>query len=123
MNEFSSLLIKQVRALAQERPNYSDETRCRYFSDGQPSCIIGYALSRMGLPDEVLDLVGQHNDQSITSLNVHMARSGMEYSDSPEAVRWLGVVQTYQDKGSSWSQAVSKADRLSELDQAVRLDP
>ena len=71
---------------------------CYYFeTDGQPACIVGHVLHQNGYdgPDPVGD--------------VHRVREVGVLACDEEAALLLGYAQTFQDRGSSWGEAVASA--------------
>ena len=111
MTPFTSAdVVAQVRALAQERPDYvyqrplgNPETECSYLTgaDGQ-GCIMGQALTRLGVSIEALS--------TIEGENVMAALPRLAVRTTPSDGWWLRAVQEQQDHGSTWGQAVRRAD-------------
>lgn len=88
--------------------NHEDLTspeRCQYFElDGSPSCIIGHAFA-----DELraagVEAGTDHNGQGIDFL----VRQGLLRIEQ-DALRYLVGVQTDQDGGMPWAEAVEDAE-------------
>lgn len=120
--------VTVLHALAAERPDYVDPdaapptsgkaSSCQYQKDGQPSCIVGHFLHRIGMPTHFLV---QLDEQGLTADHL----SGVEYYDdedgtyvplvpevtfAPEAVEYLRWAQERQDAGDTWGAAVEYAD-------------
>ena len=110
-------IVREIRTLAQERPDYvyegvGDTSTCSYVTgaDGGPGCLVGQALQRLGVPRETLAEVEGDIDLNgglgvrrlLTALlgPVHLQR----------AVSWIERVQDAQDSGSRWHDAVASAD-------------
>ena len=131
MSELGQKLIAEVRKVAAERPDYIYQSSgpadaCWYMHNGEPSCIMGQAMYRLGA-------IGPSNPQSgrIENKNVSDALHILNINvDHPEA-DWLDEVQAAQDGrhlkpfGSelgkplppklSWSAAVAQADERVKL--------
>lgn len=119
MSEIGQKLIAEVRKVAAERPDHVyGPANCQYMVNGQPSCIMGQALYRLGyLPSEV-------PIEDIT-INLMLSKLGIEVA--PDELTWLCHVQNAQDgrvslashgpgivsmrdRRLSWGQAVQYAD-------------
>lgn len=107
-----SELEAQVRAVVQENPNKTykmadcDGTGnegCLYFDlQGNPSCLIGQAFSRLGFTID--DFTETSNFMDVGALLKLWA--GTPESES----KWLVNVQGKQDDGFNWGYAVRYAD-------------
>ena len=104
-------IIAEVRKVAAERPDHvyrnpewpESQTRgfCKYMHDGEPGCIMGTAFYHLGVTLPEGGDVG----------NVLMGYFPSIYDQlSEEQESWLRSVQRNQDQGSSWADAVIKAD-------------
>lgn len=90
-----NLLKTMVRKIAKERPDVKygmpESGTCSYdegvCSDGSVGCIFGQAAKLLGEP-------------------LYGSREITDYYDDD----WCLLVQTYQDKGRSWGEAVRQAD-------------
>lgn len=118
MSEIGQKLIAEVRKVAAEQPDHVYwPANCQYMAKGQPSCIMGQALYRLGyLPSEV--------PIEDVAINVVLSRLGLTV-DGPERT-WLIRVQnaqdgriqlasldpdsSFRDRRLSWGQAVQYAD-------------
>ena len=106
-------VVAEVKAIADERPDYIypysfNEEVCMYFSDGQPSCIVGHWLARRGV---TVDDIRPFN----TGAGPSVFRSlGIANLDSA-TVHFLSNVQAAQDTGTPWGEAFAKG-----LDQIQR---
>ncbi len=129
----------EVRKLAAARPDYIyrppgsdyDEGECSYFpyeEDGETHgpCIIGQALRNLGLigdtneetadmPTFVTTSKARAEAASSTASSDRIA-AAHSYTQAPYYVRrrvtWFGDVQSKQDGGSAWYDAVAHADRV-----------
>lgn len=106
MSDIGQKLIRKVRDIAAARPEYvydaSDE-QCFYTLEGQPSCIIGHALFKLGyLPSETY-IEGFGAGVALTHLGV-----ALDYDEK----RWMDYVQEAQD-GRAFGLVMSVANRLS----------
>lgn len=109
-------LIKHVRALAAENPDYIYESPytdddadnrhgvCVYFYNGCPSCLIGQALFKAGLVSGELEYTNNNH----TGFLALVEGLGLELDKSE--LKWLGNVQRFQDSHYSWGNAVVMAD-------------
>ena len=73
-------------------------------------CIVGQALSKLGVSDEtLLDFEGMGADYTVGS--------NVEPSDSHNYSKlvWLLVVQSLQDEGNNWAESVLRADKQVKL--------
>lgn len=119
-------LIREVRAVASERPDfvyaeqegYSPTTGCSYLgaaignADGE-GCIMGQALGRLEFDMEALgaweeDRTGKPGGG--TGVRSLLERFGIPAERNESG--WLGLVLGKQDHGGSWSEAVAVADEL-----------
>lgn len=95
-------VIKQIRQLAKESP---DENKTAVYVDPKthkPVCIVGEALYRCGIDPERLDV-----DQEVCDVWHIYFMSNTPQKD----VDWIMDVQVAHDTpGSTWSEAVRKAD-------------
>lgn len=80
---------------------------CYYVRYGVPSCIVGRALHRLGVPIEVLqglDTASMGDPIGASSL----ARRGVT---TPDAAVVFANAQLAQDRGKTWGQALDAAQR------------
>ena len=101
-----------------ECPEYIDARAnedCMYFNpfDGTPSCIVGHYFDRVGVMFP--DLAGS-NGQTVRSLfaghqDIESGAwvEGLFPNADEKATEFLALVQTAQDRGVSWGQAVQDA--------------
>lgn len=79
------------------------DARCLYAFDGGPSCIVGRALVRLGLP---LDVLSELDDDEYPSIQAQGAVL------LTEAVRGVfGAAQRSQDLGDTYAQALAQAHK------------
>lgn len=105
MSELGEKLIGTVREVVAERPDfvYEPGAGCVYVHNGQPSCLLGHALWRLGLI--TADLSPMTNGLGITA-----GIPGLESLDQSE-LNWLDLAQGEQDLGSDWAHALVVAER------------
>jgi len=103
-------LMEATRAAALERPDHianpGGQNVCVYFnpSDGTPDCVVGHGLARLGVTLEDVANVNSYKVNSYKVIEV-LERLGVG-----GATGWLQEVQTQQDAGRSWGEAVRIAD-------------
>lgn len=99
-------LVAKVREIAAEQPDfvYKDEG-CVYVRDGHGSCIIGRAAMELGYIDASLEEQGL-NWETVTRLANHV---GIDCTRNE--ILWLQTVQSDQDAGVPWGDAVRIADK------------
>jgi hypothetical protein len=104
------LLLDEVRNIANERPDvtYQNED-CMYdtgkCSDGTVGCLIGQALTRLDIDPAFLDRGSDTPDiASIIDREIY-------FEDCDDTnISWLANVQSYQDEGLSWREAIRLSD-------------
>lgn len=105
------LLMDTIRRLAAEQPDRT--AACVYvnWETGNCECIVGVALDELGveLPPRDLNTVGfwalmNRMDYSSTPLRRAFT------SPTPREVDWVAMVQSLQDGGNTWQEAVRGAD-------------
>jgi hypothetical protein len=104
------LLIRTVRELAAEKPDFFYKTKdgaCLYTpNDEQPGCIFGQALLRMGYTKEELSKLDEDNGLDIIeALKVLDIRSLTN-----EELQWCSDVQQLQDFGDNWRKVIENTD-------------
>jgi hypothetical protein len=111
----ASQIKEAVIEIANEKPDYiyPEDLRnsgCRYAVDGKPSCIVGHALAKVGIDIgviETLDIDG--------GIPAHYLSSKLpefiEDNDEEGSMAFLQEVQSSQDNGSPWGEAVKGALR------------
>ena len=110
----TSELWSEVQKVGEERPEFVYEQdsspggrSCSYARDGQPSCIVGHALVRLGLSVGDLELFDELGDSGISEV---VEASGHIFDeDDPEATRKATVAQNQQDHGKPWGEATQGA--------------
>jgi hypothetical protein len=120
-------LINEVLVLANEMPDYvylapEDEDDeefvegCSYLrshDDATKGCIMGQAMRRLGVPDDVLlEHEGQTIVRVLETLGVVDGPMGGDPSTWGTGERWLFDVQQRQDTGEAWGAAVRHASLL-----------
>lgn len=102
-------IINEVLRLAAENPDYiytipggDEHSSCVYIHDGNGSCIVGRALVNNGFdPEKVAQYEGVTADEMLVALDIK------EETDFDQT--WLDRVQTEQDSGTPWAEAVDLA--------------
>lgn len=82
--------------------SYDTGMTCKYQIDGNPVCIVGVALDRLGIPYDP-----SWEDESITSV----AGEYLDGTFTDGAIGVLAVAQDRQDGGDSWGDALLAAER------------
>lgn len=106
-------LIAAVRTLAEEHPNrfydYGELNNCEYFpNEGNPyGCIIGAAVRNEFGTNEL-------DDPKYSGVPAGTALPSVG-SFSSRVLSWADTVQSKQDFGKAWSEAVSFADLQAKL--------
>ncbi|OQW34540.1 MAG: hypothetical protein A4E20_11000 [Nitrospira sp. SG-bin2] len=118
MSENGQKVIAAVRRIAAEQPGKtyvaprttSYVPQCVYVLNGAASCLVGHGLWDAGL------IAADFEDCDFNC-------TGIEYVDDFEIDRkertWLAYAQDAQDRGETWSTAVSEADHRAALDAMV----
>jgi hypothetical protein len=82
--------------------------------DGEPDCIVGWALVWLGVPGEwFLQDTGRRDAGATTACNL-LRMEGI-FDVTHEAAEFFSQVQRRQDRGASWGEAVT----MSHLSRAV----
>lgn len=76
------------------------DSQCKYFEHGQPSCIVGHVLDYMGI-DSVREGLGA---------SFALRELGIEVDAATQHL--LDEVQTQQDGGMPWGEALRRAQGL-----------
>lgn len=101
-------LWAEVKKVAAEQPDYVyPEQYCQYQYDGKPSCIVGRALHRLGVPVEslaVLDAANLHG--GVTAGDLPDQFPDLVEADSESALIALVEAQEAQDSRIPWGEAV-----------------
>ncbi|MEV2222668.1 hypothetical protein AB0E01_22650 [Nocardia vinacea] len=107
-------LEQAVRDIAAENPDFvyvapGDDDTCVYVDEnGCPSCIIGQAAARIGVPIATLQS-WDSGESGAPSINIGSILRDAYGMDDHRAF-WFATVQWRQDKGGRWGMAVSIAD-------------
>lgn len=86
---------------------------CVNFWDGQPSCIVGHVLDRLGAtPDMIVgDGMNEWGIRSVAdSLGDEAYYPEFGWTFTPSALNVLSTAQDWQDQGWSWGVAVRHAE-------------
>lgn len=115
-------VVAEVRKLASEQPDFNymsqspdqSDTGCSYLGavigvEGGQGCIVGQALTRLGVPAVVLR---EHEGSGARHVIAALRETAGAYMTEAEHVLayWLGNVQAHQDRGDPWAEAVALAD-------------
>jgi hypothetical protein len=102
-------LKSEVVRLGKSNPDYVDSREtCTYLRDEQyPGCIIGQALTNLGIDDGTLSKIEDttpRQAQFSAHLGLPEAKKG---TDGLGAARALDYIQGHQDRGFPWGQCIS----------------
>lgn len=121
----ASELKAEVIRVAAEKPDYvyalkdpKNSTSCTYQRDGEPSCIVGHALHRLGVsPDLLVEFDTTYElGMSVGDLFENFPQILDDEVEDPDEwteegpVEFLTRVQIGQDSGIAWGQAVKDAE-------------
>jgi hypothetical protein len=95
--------LRLLREVVAERPNYryrapDDRESCVYAYDGQPSCLVGHVLHRVGFSLALLEYLGEDSIDGCAVVADETAR------------KILGSAQGEQDGGLPWATALQSAE-------------
>lgn len=93
-------------------PRAEDEVdTCRNFKDGQPSCIVGHVFARLGVTYELAVAAAMNGSMGAYSSIRNLGSYGWtDWTFSPEAQNALTSAQSWQDRGSTWGEALAAAE-------------
>ncbi len=102
-------LAAEVRKVAAENPDYVyPENNCVYFDrEGQPSCIVGHGLYRLGVTADDLEV---EDDSDLVRVENAENVWGLFRGLSSQSLDWMAEVQWNQDVHIPWGEAVRRAD-------------
>lgn len=80
-------------------------TGCIYTVEGQPSCLVGQLLHRLGVQ------VPEVDQMHPIDLLLRNQRAYLKGLFADDVILYLGDVQRYQDSGASWSECLEIAER------------
>lgn len=109
-NEVLDLLTEVVAEAGPDFVYKSPGQYCRYEYKGQPSCLVGRVLNRLGVPVEAL--AGLDEDYPAVN-DVDFVSLGLSLPD--DAVIALQAVQEWQDEGNKWGDALPIAANVMRL--------
>jgi hypothetical protein len=92
-----------------EKPEISGVT-CYYVWNGEPDCIAGHVLHRLGMD---LDLLARYEGTGVDEIPINDL-NGVPFSISEEALNVLYAAQGTQDARMSWGQALRDAKEKAE---------
>jgi hypothetical protein len=90
---------------------YGDHEDCQYLHHGEPGCLIGHLLVRLGEDEDWLASREGENALDVVKY------SHLEFEDRTHVATFLAQAQGYQDDCIPWGQAVRMAR---EVDRASR---
>lgn len=93
--------LKGVAKLAKADPDIY--RACRWVQDGQPYCIVANYLHDLGIPAAVLK---QFGTMKFSTYGVEVALEDHGIVFETRAQRLLQSIQTYQDTGLNWGEAL-----------------
>lgn len=106
-------VVAEVRSIASAHPDYTyrqdneaEGASCSYVNnmDGTTGgCIVGRALQNLGMTRE--ELIKYENKNAFVML------ADIFFSDGVKERHWVSGVQSDQDMGLTWGEAVENADR------------
>jgi hypothetical protein len=105
--------VNEVVRLATEYPNrtaecsyleYTEDENCDRIPTGKPVCIMGTALFNLGVSVDALE--------SCENDNMIAVNTKLDLGLPSPVVRWANDVQTNQDDGSNWCDAVADAQEV-----------
>lgn len=96
-------VIKEVRRLAMESP--STIKGCYYFYNSEPHCIMGQALTNLGVSKDSIMVCSNQGKARVTQT---LIRLGVNVTIDEEF--WLNGLQLQQDQGIPWGDALRSTD-------------
>ena len=107
-------LWAEVKKVAAAAPDYVYEKPadgCAYEVDGKPSCLVGHAMFRLGMP---LDLIRRCDSVGAIGHVLDELRGEFDESGDDKGVyrTLLEWTQCAQDSGKPWGEAVSEAEEV-----------
>lgn len=113
-------LISAVRNIAEAAPDYVYEKvgghACKYVQNGAGSCIVGQGALAAGVP---LETVAEW-DQAECGSGFGDVCDRIDIDCGSDAAQWLIEVQSHQDNGIPWGEAVAAADSNVDLFESYR---
>lgn len=113
-------VIREIRRIASEQPEhvYRPPVACRigcsYVDSANApgtGCIVGQAVIALGLPVERLAEWENGHDETSSTIML----PAMDIGGSRAELRWIRRVQSEQDQGKAWGEAVAIADQVEPL--------
>lgn len=118
-------LVKEIREIAASNPdfNYKEQEgyngSCSYFGAGVGNlegqcCIVGQALKNLEV--DTTNLMVTESDFTTPTINKAVVDYMVDIKIArARELKWLDLVQGYQDAGFPWAEAVQSADKESPL--------
>ena len=105
-----SELWAEVLKVAQEQPEHvyekGDSGKCYYQRNGQPSCVVGHGMHRIGMPVHQLQEFDEEGDSAVA--DIIETNQDLFDRDDNLALSLLVRTQNNQDQEVPWGQAVSE---------------
>lgn len=121
MSEVGQRIIQAIRDIAAESPGFvyvrpADKVKCVYVAGGEPSCIVGKALWRLGFIDAALEDVDPEKGWMMPNMMPasDLIQRVLHLDIDIEEAEWISEVQYHQDGAKPWGEAVQFADRYVE---------
>lgn len=92
---------------------------CRYQDQGEPSCIVGLALSKMGVSIDKLDEMDNNCDVFSTSVDALCSAELFPIKLNKTEVQALSEAQACQDQGGTWGEALKAYDQSLKASEAL----
>lgn len=110
-------LWNEVIKVSQDDPEFvydrdEESGKCSYQRNGEPSCIVGHALHRLGVSIEDLKAFDTMSDSDINE--IILSNHDIFEVDSMAAKRGLEFTQANQDSGKPWAEAVREGKSWAE---------
>lgn len=102
--------IATLRELAQGNEDFvytKHDRACLYVHDGQPDCLVGQALHKLGVPLDALERIQDGDAFETTAIDV-VTDDAFELTDG--AVRVFKAAQAEQDNRQRWADALRAAE-------------
>lgn len=121
-------IAQEIRTLANEKPDFiyrnqpipdpDGDTTCSYLGAqvgqvGGEACIVGQALSRVGIPDDLLrafERAGAYHALSSLVVDEYIDVEEYDAFDENRILSWVDAVQFHQDSNKEWSVSIKLAD-------------
>lgn len=93
---------------------------CQNFENGQPSCIVGHVFEKLGVTYDLALAAGIDGSVGAAGSIARLKSHGWtDWTFSLEATCVLISAQSWQDRGSTWGEALAAAEKSLELGEVV----